>query len=258
MNSPGKNFRYLVAFAFTLMLVTADVAAQTTPQRPDDGPVVLYGMGPDPRDHVDANEPPWRAVGKLQAAHGEHRHLPCTGALIGPATVLTAAHCFWDDHTRSYLPATMFHFLLGFDRGKYAGAATGVSYKVGPGYDPENEAKTRGSDWAVLRIDAELGTADRVLPVSEEPPRLGSAVMVGGYSRDYVYVLTADSHCRIIGRMTDGNGRTLLVHDCTAKRGTSGGPLLVQDALGWTIHGVGVGTARDDTRSFATIPTGLK
>jgi protease YdgD len=255
MTSRYETCRRLALFA-VVIAAAGSAAAQTTPGSPNKGPTVLYGMGPDPRDHVNVDDPPWRAVGKLQMARGSFV-MSCTGALIGPAVVLTAAHCFYDERQRAYLPATSFHFLLGYDRGSFAGSATGVSFTVGPGYDPENEEKTRGSDWAVLRIDTALGTPDRVLPFSGDPPRLGSAVTVGGYSRDYLYALTADSHCRIIGRTTDGNGKMLLVHDCTAKRGTSGGPLLVQDALGWTVHGVEIETGRDDTRGVASIPTGL-
>src|SRR5229473_6532001 len=38
---------------------------------------------------------PWRAVGKLQAAVLNLRML-CTGTLVSPSTVLTAAHCVFN------------------------------------------------------------------------------------------------------------------------------------------------------------------
>jgi len=245
-----------LVLAFSAAVFAGGALAQTGAGS-GNGPVVLYGIGPDRRDHVNVDEMPWRAEGKLEAASGNLVTV-CTGTLIGPSTVLTAAHCFYSERLSAYLPAAAFHFLLGFDRGHYAAAATGVSITVGPGYDPKNGNKTRGSDWAVLRLDTKLGASDRMLALSEEPPRIGTPVAIGGYSRDYVYALTADSHCRIIGRSADGNGRVLLEHDCTAKQGASGSPVLVQDALGWTIHGVDVLTGRDNTRGMASIPTGVK
>jgi protease YdgD len=51
------------------------------------------GVGTDDsRGRLDPEKGPWRAVGKLQVATVNRRQT-CTGTLIGPSTVLTAAHC---------------------------------------------------------------------------------------------------------------------------------------------------------------------
>jgi len=58
--------------------------------------------------HAVASTPdsvPWRAVGKLQAASTNLRVL-CTGTLVGPSIVLTAAHCVYNPRTQhNFLPA---------------------------------------------------------------------------------------------------------------------------------------------------------
>jgi protease YdgD len=217
---------------------------------------VLRGMGPDPRDKVRVDEMPWRGLGKLVATSGR-RQLSCTGALIGPATVLTAGHCLYDAEAKSNFPPAALRFFLGFDQGRYYAEARIVEISVARDFDPKNESRTSGSDWAVLTLDQKLGTADRILPLRDEPPPEGTPVVVGGYSYDYLQVLTAATHCRILGRTQDGNGRPLLVHDCTAKRGTSGAPVLVRDGGRWSIGGVEVATGRQDTRGFASIPLDL-
>ena len=51
------------------------------------------GVGTDDsRGRLDPEKGPWHAVGKLQVATVNRRQT-CTGTLIGPSTVLTAAHC---------------------------------------------------------------------------------------------------------------------------------------------------------------------
>ena len=62
----------------------------------------------DRRVPVDPNEPPWNAVAKVQTTTGNH----CTGALIGPSTVLTAAHCLYNPRTRAMLQPVSLHVLL--------------------------------------------------------------------------------------------------------------------------------------------------
>src|SRR6185369_7692445 len=101
------------------------------------------------------------------------------------------------------------------------------------------------------------GTPERVLSLRDEPPAVGTPVIVGGYSYDYQQILTVASHCRVLSRPVDGNGHSLLVHDCTAKRGTSGAPVLVRDGARWSIGGVEVATGRQDTRGIASIPRDL-
>jgi protease YdgD len=213
----------------------------------------LPGIGShDPRMRVDPEAGPWRAVGKVQAA-GSSYTMFCTGTLIGRTTVLTAAHCLYSIRTRSYLPAGLLHFVVGLDGERFAGHARGVRYVIGPGFDPTVTGKTPGADWAILTIDAPLGTADRVLALSDHSPTIGTLVMLGGYSQDRRYVLTADSSCRVLSVSTDMSGRPLLEHSCTGTRGVSGAPVLTEENGTWRIAGIDVLARKAGAGGYAAL-----
>ena len=48
---------------------------------------------------VDARQPPWNAVAKVQTNDGTR----CTGALVGRQIVITAAHCLYNPRTHGLL-----------------------------------------------------------------------------------------------------------------------------------------------------------
>jgi hypothetical protein len=52
---------------------------------------------------IDLDAVPWRAVGKLQAASINLR-ASCTATLVGPSTVVTAAHCVFNRRTQRNFP----------------------------------------------------------------------------------------------------------------------------------------------------------
>jgi V8-like Glu-specific endopeptidase len=77
-------------------------------------PSPLPGIGShDPRIRVDPDVGPWRAVGKLQAASIDFRTV-CTATLVGPSTVVTAAHCLFNRRVRRYFRPESLHFLIGY------------------------------------------------------------------------------------------------------------------------------------------------
>lgn len=199
---------------------------------------VLPGIGSaDPRRPVNPDDPPWRALGRVQTELGGR----CTGTLIGPSTVLTAAHCLVGAATGRLVQPRSVHFLLGYDRGSWAARGRAASFRVGPGYDPATR-RPRGADWAVLTLDQPIQVPpDRILPLRREaalPPR--TPLMVGGYQQDRPEVLLADTACRAIGLGRDeGEALPMLVHDCAGTRGASGAPVLAQGPDGrWAVVGV--------------------
>jgi len=218
----------------TTFLITSAVASERLP---------LPGVGAeDNRTRVDPNTKPWHAVGKLQASAG-NLHTSCTGTMIGPATVLTAAHCLINPRTQNYFLASSLHFLLGYDGGNFTGHARGASLSVAPGYDLKNPARSYGSDWAVVTLEKPLISPDRVLRLRTETPAVGINVATGGYGQDHALILKADTACRVVGAAKDGQGRALVQHDCAATRGVSGAPLMAQDTAGWHVIGVVVAGA---------------
>ena len=104
---------------------------------------------------VDVGAAPWRSIEKVQAAAGGVRET-CTAALIGPRTVVTAAHCLFNVRSRYYFLPSSVHFLLGLDGSHFTSATIAASFLMAPGYDPEAPDDTLGNDWALVSLAAPL------------------------------------------------------------------------------------------------------
>jgi protease YdgD len=247
-----KELAAALAVMALTVLGAAAMADETLRALPNGAAIVPIDP-PRLRVRVSPEEPPWRAIGKLQGVN-DRLHSACTGALVGPRTVLTAAHCMFHPRTKEPFPPGTLHFLLGFQFEIYAGHAVVVSFETGPGFDPADGGRTRGSDWALLTLDRDIGAPDRILALRAKRAAVGISVLIGGYSQMQPYILTVSGACKIVAHATDAEKRPLLRHDCESAQGVSGAPLLMKDGAAWSIVGVHVAQRRDDaTIGIATM-----
>ena len=187
--------------------------------------IILLGMG----QSVQAGEKHrpsdakmvtgWEAVGRLNIA-GINM---CTGALIGPDIVLTAAHCLYDTKTGKMVDPTRIEFLAGFDRGqpkasrRVARAIVHDKYR----YRPKGQAQI-GHDLAVLRLERPI-SGDVITPFrTEERPEKGDALGVIAYSRTNTRSPLLEEPCHVMARRHE-----TLVMSCSVDFGGSGAPVLV-------------------------------
>lgn len=221
------RFPASLALATALFAVARSLAAQNMPPLP----------GIRPGDHrvvVDPSQPPWNAVAKIQTNIGSR----CTGVLIDAKTVLTAAHCLYNPRTRAMLQAVSLHVLLGYQRGQFLWHRFVARYSTGAGFDGQKSAP-RTSDWARLELAEAVPDTVTPLPSTAKALPSGTSVMIAGYNQDRAQLLMADRECHV-GPVTPVSGGTLLLHDCSATRGTSGGPLLARENDRWVVAGINI------------------
>ncbi|MBU2653650.1 trypsin-like serine peptidase [Acidomonas methanolica] len=206
----------------------------------------LPGLGDGTRTPVDVNAAPWRILGRVQTPLGTR----CTGFLIAPAVIETAAHCLFIARTGRFIPAQDIHFLLGYRDGAFRAHTVARRYVIAAGYDPRDPQATPFADRAVVVLAEAVGREQDLVPAGRV--QAGAAAMLAGYEQDRPEQAAGDLACHVTAVLPG----PLLAHDCAGTRGVSGAPLLARDGAGrWRIAGLAV-LARAGRGGFATL-TGI-
>lgn len=191
---------------------------------------------------------PWRGVGRVNVAHTRQRSM-CTGTLIAPDLVLTAAHCVTHPRTNALYAPGNVHFVAGWHQGTGTGHARAAAIAVHPGWQGAQRRTLDAleSDLALIRLREPPGTDAGEPFAVGTPPLPGEPLTLISYRRDRPHALTHQPDCPYRAII----GRTLEL-ECPVTYGASGAPVF--DLAGGTPRIVAVLSAMGDggaPRAFA-------
>jgi V8-like Glu-specific endopeptidase len=188
------------------------------------------------RHIVDARRDPYTAVGKFAGTVG------CTAAIVlEPRVIITAGHCLTERD--GSIRRSNLSFRLAYQAGSDLGRFDANVWAVGSKQNFARQSVHAASqDWAILILDrAPRGV--QPFPVSQQSflalRSREHQFLMPAYSDDIgsANVLNVDPTCSIRDLVWD-----VLIHDCTARYGSSGAPLLIRDGHRYAVAGIHTGS----------------
>jgi protease YdgD len=193
-------------------------------------------IGEDDRVRLDERGPPWDAVGQVNVA-GYRIIGQCSGTLVAPNLVVTAAHCVMNAFTGRPFPLSDIHFLAGVRGAENKGHATAQCLHFLKDYHYAAPARLTPT-MPVQKVPMEFFSTDVAVivlgnrldvdpaPLDERAiPQPGLRLTHVAYPGDHRFVPWVHFDCHLLRPDLKAG---LWFNDCDTHPGSSGGPLFTR------------------------------
>jgi protease YdgD len=199
---------------------------------------------------INATQAPWYVIGKLRVTGQQS----CTATLVGPNTIITAAHCIYNRKTKAYFQPSDIHFLAGAQQKTLVAQSVATSYTVATKHLPEGQFDEKAllTDWALVTLKEPIGCMLGALKIAAPEQATKHKLMTAGYPMSDSSQLNAATQC--LFALPPKRGSMIRLKNCALEHGDSGAALLATHDKKTRIIGVisaGTNDSKGRYRTFA-------